>query len=72
MTLDGLEEAVRCAVPRRSRVNFVRCVLGARDTATGKQLWNSIQKKEIEQVMTDFWKRYEHFVSNDKHTQSKA
>jgi RNA-directed DNA polymerase len=24
MTLDGLEEAVRCAVPRRSRVNFIR------------------------------------------------
>ena len=24
MTLDGLEQAVRCAVPRRSRVNFVR------------------------------------------------
>jgi RNA-directed DNA polymerase len=24
MTLDGLEKAVRCAVPRRSRVNFVR------------------------------------------------
>jgi RNA-directed DNA polymerase len=24
MTLDGLEEVVRCAVPRRSRVNFVR------------------------------------------------
>jgi len=24
MTLDGLKEAVRCAVPRRSRVNFVR------------------------------------------------
>ncbi|RLC35757.1 group II intron reverse transcriptase/maturase, partial [candidate division Kazan bacterium] len=24
MTLDGLEEAVRSAVPRRSRVNFIR------------------------------------------------
>jgi len=24
MTLDGLEEAIRCAVPRRSRVNFIR------------------------------------------------
>ena len=24
MTLDGLEEAIRSAVPRRSRVNFVR------------------------------------------------
>ncbi len=24
MTLDGLEEVVRCAAPRRNRVNFIR------------------------------------------------
>ena len=59
------------AVDRHGK-RFVNCVLGARDTATGKQLWNSIQNKEIEQVMTDFWKPYEHFVPTDKHIQSKA
>jgi insertion element IS1 protein InsB len=51
---------------------FVNCVLGTRDTATGKQLWDALQDKEIEQVMTDFWKPYEHFVPNDIHIQSKA
>lgn len=28
--------------------------------------------KEIQQVMTDFWKPYEHFVPSDIHIQSKA
>ncbi|MBW1840163.1 MAG: IS1 family transposase, partial [Deltaproteobacteria bacterium] len=51
---------------------FVNCVLGNRDTATGKQLWDVIQDKKIEQVMTDFWKPYEHFVPRDIHIQSKA
>jgi len=46
--------------------------LGARDAATGKQLWNTLQDREIGQVMTDFWKPYEHFVPNDIHIQSKA
>ncbi|MEA2084739.1 MAG: IS1 family transposase, partial [Thermodesulfobacteriota bacterium] len=31
-----------------------------------------LQDKEIQQVMTDFWKPYEHFVPSDIHIQSKA
>ncbi|MDY6974162.1 MAG: IS1 family transposase [Thermodesulfobacteriota bacterium] len=50
---------------------FVNCVLG-RDTATGKQLWDPLKDKEIQQVITDLWKPYEHFVPRDRHIQSKA
>jgi insertion element IS1 protein InsB len=46
--------------------------LGNRDTATGNHLWDVLQDKEIQQVMTDFWKPYEHFVPSDIHIQSKA
>jgi len=41
-------------------------VLGNRDTATGRKLWEALQDKEIEKVMTDFWKPYE----NLSHTKS--
>jgi insertion element IS1 protein InsB len=56
----------------RDRKKFINCVLGDRSTATGKQLWDSLQDKEIEQTMTDNWKAYENFVPFDKHIQSKA
>ncbi|MBL0701011.1 MAG: IS1 family transposase [Desulfosarcina sp.] len=46
--------------------------MGARDTATGKQLWDALRDKEIKQGMTDFWKPYEHFIPSDIHIQSKA
>ena len=59
------------AVDRHGK-RFVNCVLGARDTVTGKQLWASLRDKEIEQGMTDFRKPYEHFVPSGKHIQSKA
>ena len=51
---------------------FVNCVLGNRNTATGRQLWDALEDKEIHQVMTDFWKPYEHFVPSEIHIQSKA
>ena len=51
---------------------FVNCVLGSRNEAAGKQLWDALQDKEIGQVITDFWKPYEHFVPNDIHIQSKS
>jgi insertion element IS1 protein InsB len=46
--------------------------LGDRGTKTGKQLWDAIKDKEIQQVMTDYWNPYEHFIPNDIHIQSKA
>ena len=41
-------------------------------SATGKQLRDVLQDKQIQQVMTDFRKPYEHFVPSDIHIQSKA
>jgi len=50
MTLDGLEEAVRSAVPRRSRVNFVRY---ADDfIITGKS--RSLLEKQVRPVLEHF------------------
>ena len=59
------------AVDRHGK-KFVNCVLGNRSTATGKQLWDALEDKEIQHVMTDFWKPYEHFVPSEMHIQSKA
>jgi len=39
---------------------------------TGEQLWDAITSALIEQVMTDHWEPYEHFVPPEKHVQSKA
>ena len=50
MTLDGLEEAVRCAVPRRSRANFVRYADDFIITGKSKRLL----KKQIKPVVEDF------------------
>ncbi len=47
-------------------------MLGDRSTATGKKLWDTLKNKEIQLVMTDFWKPYENFVPSDMHIQSKA
>ncbi len=48
---------------------FIDCVTGARDTLTGQKLWDSLEKKEIGRVATDYWKPYEAFVPSEKHTQ---
>ena len=32
----------------------------------------ALEDKEIQHVMTDFWKPYEHFVPSEMHIQSKA
>jgi RNA-directed DNA polymerase len=50
MTLDGLEDAVRCAVPRRSRVNFVRYADDFIITGKSKRLL----KKSIKSVIEGF------------------
>jgi len=50
MTLDGLEEAVRCAVPRRSRVNFVRYADDFIITGKSKRLL----EKQIKPAVEDF------------------
>jgi RNA-directed DNA polymerase len=48
MTLDGLEEAVRCAVPRRSRVNFVRYADDFIITGKSKRLLENQIKPVVE------------------------
>jgi len=50
MTLDGLEEAVRCAVPRRSRVNFIRYADDFIITGKSKRLL----EHQIKPVVEDF------------------
>ena len=59
------------AVDRTGR-RFIECTFGSRDTATGSVLWEKIEDKTIGDVMTDYWKPYEHFVPPEIHTQSKA
>jgi insertion element IS1 protein InsB len=39
---------------------------------TGEHLWDTINSSLIDQVMTDYWEPYEHFVPSEKHVQSKA
>jgi insertion element IS1 protein InsB len=46
--------------------------VGARDTDTGRKLWDSIKNSGITDVMTDYWGPYEKFVPAGLHTQSKA
>jgi IS1 family transposase len=39
---------------------------------TGRQLWEKLEKKEIEKVMTDHWRAYTEFLPEKIHTKSKA
>ncbi len=56
----------------RNGHQFIDCVLGSRDTATGKKLWDSVGKLASGDVMTDYWKPCEAFAPPEQHTQSKA
>jgi RNA-directed DNA polymerase len=53
MTLDGLEDAVRCAVPRRSRVNFVRYADDFIITGKSKRLLKNSIKSVIEEFLAE-------------------
>jgi len=53
MTLDGLEEAVRCAVPRRSRVNFVRYADDFIITGKSKRLLEKQIKPAVEEFLAE-------------------
>jgi RNA-directed DNA polymerase len=53
LTLDGLEEAVRCAVPRRSRVNFVRYVDDFIITGKSKRLLENQVKPAVEGFLAE-------------------
>ena len=53
MTLDGLEEAVRCAVPRRSRVNFVRYADDFIITGKSKRLLEHQIKPAVEGFLAE-------------------
>ena len=48
------------------------CVLGARDIATGQQLWEAIKSDPLHAVMSDYWKPYEHMIPQALHTRYKA
>jgi len=45
---------------------------GTRGVVTGKKLLDAIDSPLIDQVMTDCWKPYKHFVPPESHIQSKA
>jgi RNA-directed DNA polymerase len=53
MTLDGLEDAIRCAVPRRSRVNFVRYADDFIVTGKSKRLLKNNIKPVIEGFLVE-------------------
>jgi RNA-directed DNA polymerase len=53
MTLDGLEEAVRGAVPRRSRVNFVRYADDFIITGKSKRLLENQVKPAVEDFLAE-------------------
>ncbi len=56
----------------RHAKQFLHCVLGARDTATGQHLWEAVKSDTLQAVMSDYWKPYEHMIPQALHTQSKA
>ena len=56
----------------RDAKQFLHCVLGARDSKTGKQLWEVVKQDGLQGVMTDSWNPYEHCIPQALHTQSKA
>ena len=51
MTLDGLEEVVRCAVPRRNRVNFIRYADDFIITGKSKYLLEKKVKPAVEKFL---------------------
>ena len=51
MTLDGLEQAVLRAVPRRSRVNFVRYADDFIVTGKSKRILETMVKPTIEEFL---------------------
>ena len=53
MTLDGLEEVVRSAVPRRSRVNFIRYADDFIVTGKSKRLLKEKVKPAVEKFLDD-------------------
>ena len=53
MALDGLEEVVRCAVPRRSRVNFIRYADDFIITGKSKRLLESKVKPAVEGFLAE-------------------
>ena len=53
MTLDGLEEAIHCSVPRRSRVNFVRYADDFIVTGKSKRLLEERVKPAIESFLAE-------------------
>jgi len=53
MTLDGLEEAVRCALPRRSRVNFVRYADDFIITGKSRRLLENQVKQAVEDFLAE-------------------
>jgi insertion element IS1 protein InsB len=56
----------------RAGRKFIGCVTGKRDTKTGKKLWESLENKNIDDIMTDHYQPYGAFIPVEKHTQSKA
>jgi RNA-directed DNA polymerase len=52
MTLDGMEEAIRKAVPRRSRVNFVRYADDFLSSGISKRILELKVKPEVEKFLT--------------------
>ncbi len=53
MTLDGLEEAIHAAIPRRSRVNFVRYADDFIITGKSKYLLETVIKPVVEKFLTE-------------------
>jgi len=45
--------------------------MGSRGTETGKELWEKLNKSELQYVMTDYWKSYSEFLPKDLHIRSK-
>ncbi len=56
----------------RLEKRFLHVGTGTRGVVTGEHLWDTIKSVLIEQVMTDHWEPYKHFVPPEKHVQSKA
>ena len=56
----------------RNRKKFINFVIGKRDINTEKKLWQILETKKIDNVMTDHYQSYNSFIPDEKHIRSKA
>ena len=56
----------------RVKKKYIDFIVGQRDIDTGQKLWSNVEKKEIGNVFSDYYKAYKSLLKKETHIQSKA